>query len=1440
VRETHEKLKVGNVELLNCYYAHAAENDRFQRRCYWLLDSDEGVVLVHYLDTTMVVGGRGGAKGAGLSAPGGSAPGSNSGTTDGEDQNGFRNLFRYASGMSQYSGSGYEEVASMGGMSGGSPMMQSPARPGQYHPEVYQQYSQQQQAVGGQYGHHGYGAPPTHHHLHGDSDPHALYHAAQEQFNGVAESESWFNSVLASEDEAGEESGPGGPGRMSGVHRRASATLVDAAGRAVPFRQSSGRAVPFREGSNRSILSIGSGPPLDHGYFEMGQDESSNGPHFDLLKEFAVDQIAEAQGIKVEGMPVESAAAAAAAAAAAGPNIGTAFPGEYRSDIADGVTSMAELESKIASLKETLVRVASVNADASPEQVDRLEQDMAALERGAAAMRPAAGSVGGGGGGAKPGHRRGSSFGSGTRARPPRARPVIWDGDDKDEDDADREDDGDDDDDDGDDNEETAEGALSPLAKAAAATRRPRGADGGRGAHRAAALAAQQQQRMAGFPRVPSHPSEGSEMDAEMNNSDGDNGNISPRAPSPALRAAQMRAAAEASHARYNRARQPFIPPAQQGSPILWAIDDFSPEWDTETGGGKVLVTGTPRPGLPEGLYLCCVFGDVEVPAEQVSPGVLRCRAPPMNAGRVPFYISCLGSGKRPASDIRTFEYREAGAGGARDKRAAEIRLTSGVTERDFQLRLVHLLIGADRSSKASGGGGPGGPGGPGGGGGGGGGGSTASGNGPSDGKGSGGSGGNTSSPDNRNGGGSSESRDVHGSPASPGRSGSQSGGVGGGAGAGFTRRAVAALNLGADPALDPNMSNLSDEDVGKVFKTALEARLRHAIAAEAKHHRARAEGIVPNPTYVQPKSAYARVDAGGMGLIHCVAALGMKWAIPAMTKCGCDVNQPDRRNRTALHWAAAKGHEDTVATLLASGANIRATARWGAGGYTAADLAAALGHGGIAAYISETSLAASLSNISLYGGAQGPATGRSLRSASFDRKRQQQQVQGLTTPLMSGAGVTPPGVTPGAGPTANRTGRAQRDRVKAVPMRSLLLATETEVTATDAVTSQTEVETEAEFMEGGGTSTERREAVAAGMIQLAFRKHSVRRRKARKKGGELNTVTEGVETGAAPRTGADRDVKKDVKKVVKKAEKAAQKITDSLRSLKVSKTATGAAPELGKRRLGERSGGGLNHSTIPESEAMDVSVEEAAESPPEGAEGADFAMRSTSGGEEALAALRRRIAQLQERAVALQGEIRAADYRGRQDRLQTLMPGGHHQRRRAADIMQLISAGVGGGGGGGGGGEDGAAAARVVDWERAMLERANSSKDSLDEVYRSGGGASNRLVKSAILRGRRQSHKSHSDDGNDSNKRSTSDATNDDDDSDDDEEEENVQQAVARIQAITRSREARDQYLRLRMVTQSMQERRDAIARGEAVKREEDEDGLDDVDVEEDEEEDE
>ncbi|XP_076953540.1 calmodulin-binding transcription activator 4-like isoform X2 [Bidens hawaiensis] len=54
VGEAHERLKVGNVEALNCYYAHGEQNPNFQRRCYWMLDQGmDHIVLVHYRDITM-------------------------------------------------------------------------------------------------------------------------------------------------------------------------------------------------------------------------------------------------------------------------------------------------------------------------------------------------------------------------------------------------------------------------------------------------------------------------------------------------------------------------------------------------------------------------------------------------------------------------------------------------------------------------------------------------------------------------------------------------------------------------------------------------------------------------------------------------------------------------------------------------------------------------------------------------------------------------------------------------------------------------------------------------------------------------------------------------------------------------------------------------------------------------------------------------------------------------------------------------------------------------------------------------------------------------------------------------------------------------------------------------------------------------------------------
>lgn len=49
VGEAHERLKVGNVDTLNCYYAHGENNPYFQRRSYWMLDpAYDHIVLVHY------------------------------------------------------------------------------------------------------------------------------------------------------------------------------------------------------------------------------------------------------------------------------------------------------------------------------------------------------------------------------------------------------------------------------------------------------------------------------------------------------------------------------------------------------------------------------------------------------------------------------------------------------------------------------------------------------------------------------------------------------------------------------------------------------------------------------------------------------------------------------------------------------------------------------------------------------------------------------------------------------------------------------------------------------------------------------------------------------------------------------------------------------------------------------------------------------------------------------------------------------------------------------------------------------------------------------------------------------------------------------------------------------------------------------------------------
>lgn len=49
VKEAHERLKSGSVDVLHCYYAHGEDNENFQRRSYWMLEEEYmHIVLVHY------------------------------------------------------------------------------------------------------------------------------------------------------------------------------------------------------------------------------------------------------------------------------------------------------------------------------------------------------------------------------------------------------------------------------------------------------------------------------------------------------------------------------------------------------------------------------------------------------------------------------------------------------------------------------------------------------------------------------------------------------------------------------------------------------------------------------------------------------------------------------------------------------------------------------------------------------------------------------------------------------------------------------------------------------------------------------------------------------------------------------------------------------------------------------------------------------------------------------------------------------------------------------------------------------------------------------------------------------------------------------------------------------------------------------------------------
>ncbi|PWZ32876.1 Calmodulin-binding transcription activator 1 [Zea mays] len=81
-----------------------------------------------------------------------------------------------------------------------------------------------------------------------------------------------------------------------------------------------------------------------------------------------------------------------------------------------------------------------------------------------------------------------------------------------------------------------------------------------------------------------------------------------------------------------------------------------------------------------------CMFGDVEVPAEVLTDGTLRCYALAHQSGRVPFYVTC--SNMVACSEVREFEYRDSEAHYMETSRSQ----ANGVNEMHLHIRLEKLL----------------------------------------------------------------------------------------------------------------------------------------------------------------------------------------------------------------------------------------------------------------------------------------------------------------------------------------------------------------------------------------------------------------------------------------------------------------------------------------------------------------------------------------------------------------------------------------------------------------------------------------------------------------------------------------------------------------------------------------------------------------------------
>ncbi|KAF7050686.1 hypothetical protein CFC21_059018 [Triticum aestivum] len=127
----------------------------------------------------------------------------------------------------------------------------------------------------------------------------------------------------------------------------------------------------------------------------------------------------------------------------------------------------------------------------------------------------------------------------------------------------------------------------------------------------------------------------------------------------------------------------------------LFSITEYFPSWTYAGSKTRVLVTGrflTSDEVIK--LKWSCMFGEVEVPADILADGTLRCYSPSHKPGRVPFYVTC--SNRLACSEVREFEYRPS------DSQYMDAPSPHGATNKIYlQARLDELLsLGQDEQDE--------------------------------------------------------------------------------------------------------------------------------------------------------------------------------------------------------------------------------------------------------------------------------------------------------------------------------------------------------------------------------------------------------------------------------------------------------------------------------------------------------------------------------------------------------------------------------------------------------------------------------------------------------------------------------------------------------------------------------------------------------------------